>query len=177
MRAVSTVHSMSESSGAWPRRIGPWKWTRGAVGGFLGSVAFGLWMMFVMPPPVLEVAVPQMYGISATPDAPAYLAGWFFHLYHGVVLGLVYVAVVEHSALRNALDPRSWGGSIAYGVGYGVVTTLLLAVIVMPLWLGAVGFPGAPPFPNISVPGTILGLIGHVVFALGLSLVYGLFGR
>jgi hypothetical protein len=134
-------------------------------------------MMFIMPPPVLEVAVPQMYGISATPDNPAYLAGWFFHLYHGVFLGFVYVAIVEHESLHSMLDPHSLAGSIGHGIWYGIATTILLAVIVMPLWLGAAGFAGAPPFPNISVPGTIMGLIGHIIFALGLSLIYGLFGH
>jgi hypothetical protein len=134
-------------------------------------------MMFIMPPPVLEVAVPQMYGISATPDNPAFLAGWLFHLYHGVFLGFAYVALVEHNAIHDMLNPHALAGSIAHGIWYGILTTILLAVIVMPLWLGAAGFAGAPPFPNISVPGTLLGLIGHIIFALGVSVIYGLFGQ
>lgn len=38
----------------------------------------------------------------------------------------------------------------------------------------AVGFPGAPPFPNIAIPGTLLGLIGHIVYAIPVALAYAL---
>lgn len=37
----------------------------------------------------------------------------------------------------------------------------------------AVGFPGAPPFPNIAIPGTLLGLIGHIVYAIPVALASG----
>ncbi|WP_394338818.1 hypothetical protein [Halorussus rarus] len=32
----------------------------------------------------------------------------------------------------------------------------------MPLWLGAVGSPASPPFPNVNVQG----LVGHLVYGL-----------
>jgi len=156
-------------------RVGPWDWVRGAVGGFLGSIAFGLMMAFIMPPPLLEVVIPNMYGVAATPDNPAVGLGWFFHQFHGVMLGLAYVAFVEYEPVRNAIEPRNVGGAIVHSIIWGVITTVALAVIVMPLWLGAAGFPKAPPFPNIKIPGTIVSTIGHIVYALPVGILYALY--
>lgn len=158
------------------RTIGPWDWVRGALGGFIGSMAFGLMMAFIMPPPLLEVVIPTMYGFEATPDNPAIGAGWMLHQFHGVMLGLAYVAYSELPAVRSWVDPRSIGGGLAHGVIWGVITTLVLAVIVMPLWLQTVGFPAAPPFPNIGA-GTVMSLLGHIVYGVSLGVVYALYRR
>lgn len=157
------------------RRIGPWDWVRGAVGGFIGSVAFGLFMAFVMPPPLLEVVIPTMYGFPATPEQPAMLAGWIVHQFHGVILGLAYVAFAETLAARGWSDPRTNRGALVHGALWGVVTTVVLPIIVMPLWLQAVGFAGAPPFPNVGFPATLLGLIGHLVYAVPLAVYYAIY--
>ena len=143
------------------------EWIAGIVGGFVGSLLFGLVMQFVMPQPVLEMAIPAMYGIAG----PALLAGWALHLFHGVVLGIVYVALVQLGPLRE--PATRFAGSLGLGVGYGIVTTAL-PVFVMPLWLSAVGFAGAPPFPNIAIPGTLVSLLGHVVYAVPVAVSYAL---
>lgn len=142
------------------------QWLAGAAGGFLGSVLFGLMMQYVMPPPLLEMAIPAMYGI----EGPALAAGWALHQFHGVALGLAYVAAVRVGRLDRYA--RTVGGGIGLGALYGIVTTIVLAVLVMPLWLGAVGFAGAPSFPNVSIPGTIMTTIGHVVYGVLLGVVY-----
>ncbi|MUW13665.1 hypothetical protein GJ633_02580 [Halorubrum sp. CBA1125] len=142
------------------------QWAGGAVGGFVGSVPFGLMMMYVMPPPLLEMAIPAMYGI----EGPALAAGWAIHQFHGVVLGLGYVALVEVGGLRETA--RSLRGSLGLAVAYGVLTTVVLAVLVMPIWLGALGFPGAPPFPNVAIPATIVSTVGHVVYAIPVAVAY-----
>lgn len=143
----------------------------GAAGGFIGSVLFGLIMTYVMPPPLLEVVIPAMYGV----EGPAPLVGWAIHQFHGVVLGLVYVAAIQSGPLSG--PARKLGGSVGLGIGYGVLTTAVLAVLVMPLWLQAVGFPAAPPFPNVSIPGTVVSTIGHVVYALPVTVGYALFAE
>jgi hypothetical protein len=38
----------------------------------------------------------------------------------------------------------------------------------MPVWLGTVGFPAAPPLPNFAVPS----LLWHLVYGVALGLVY-----
>ncbi len=172
MATQTASPATTESTAA--RSISPWDWWRGALGGFLGSVGFGLMMAFIMPPPLLEVVIPNMYGIAATPDNPAPLAGWFFHQFHGVTLGLAYVAYVDLPAVRAWKGARTFSGAILHGLIWGVVTTLILAVLVMPLWLQAVGFPMAPPFPNLGTP-TIMSLIGHIVYALPLAGLYSIY--
>lgn len=142
------------------------QWLAGAVGGFVGSIPFGLMMMYVMPPPLLEIVIPAMYGI----EGPALFAGWAIHQFHGVVLGLTYVGLVQSGALRETA--RSTAGAVGLGVAYGILTTAVLAVLVMPIWLSAVGFPNAPPFPNVAIPATIISTIGHVVYAIPVALFY-----
>ena len=139
----------------------------GAVGGFVGSVLFGLIMQYVMPAPLLEMAIPAMYGVTG----PAPAVGWTLHQFHGVVLGVAFVVLVGAAGLDDYA--HTLRGAASLGVGYGVLTTLL-PVVVMPLWLGAVGFPMAPPFPNLAIPGTLVTLVGHVVYALPVALAYAL---
>ncbi|RCU47107.1 hypothetical protein DU504_07215 [Haloplanus salinus] len=140
----------------------------GAAGGFVGSILFGLIMMYVIPAPILEMAIPAMYGI----EGPALLAGWAIHQFHGVVLGIAYVGLVQSSAVRETA--RDLRGSLVLGVAYGVLATLVLAVLVMPIWLGALGFAGAPPFPNLSFPGTLVSTVGHIVYAVPVAVGYAL---
>lgn len=139
----------------------------GAAGGFLGSVAFGLLMQFVIPQPVLETAIPAMYGVAG----PALAVGWAIHLFHGVAIGLVYALVATIDAASQYV--HDVGGGVAAGALYGIVVWLALAVVVMPIWLEAVGFPGAPPLPNVALPS----LVGHVVFGAVLGAVYALLVR
>jgi hypothetical protein len=144
------------------------QWAAGAVGGFLGSIPFGLMMMTVMAPPLLEIVVPAMYGV----EGPALAAGWAIHQFHGVVLGLGYVALVRFGGFADTAKQLS--GSLGLAVAYGVLTTLVLAVLVMPIWLSVVGFPNAPPFPNFGIPATIVSTIGHVIYAIPVAVGYAL---
>jgi uncharacterized membrane protein YagU involved in acid resistance len=130
-------------------------------------VLFGL----MMPAATITTAIPAMYGI----EGPAMTAGWLLHIFHGVVLGLAYVALVQVGPLADIATRL--GGSLGLGVAYGVVTTALLPVLVMPVWLAAVGFAMAPPFPNLAVPGTLETLVGHVVYAIPVALAYALAAR
>jgi len=143
-------------------------WLASAGGGVLGSLGFGGIMYAIMAPPLLAVVIPAMYGIAG----PAPAIGWVLHVGHGVALAFAYVAIVQFGpfdAIARRLD-----GAIGLGIAYGILTTIGLAVIVMPLWLSAVGFGGAPPFPNVSVPGTIVSTIGHIVYAIPVAIAYAL---
>lgn len=146
-------------------------WAAGAIGGFVGSILFGLIMQYVIPAPMLETVIPAMYGI----EGPALLTGWALHQFHGVVLGLTYVALVQFGPLRE--PAKRMGPAIGLGIGYGVLMTVLLAVLVMPVWLTVVGFPMAPPFPNVAVPDTLVSLVGHIAYAVPVALAYALVVR
>ena len=134
-------------------------WKAGVTGGLVGALAFGA-MMSVLTPGVLQMAIPAMYGI----EGPAGALGWAIHMSHGAVIGIGFAAV---AGLRPDLGD-STGASLGVGAGYGLLVWVALAVITMPIWLGAVGFAGAPPLPNVGVES----LVGHVVYGAVLGGVY-----
>ncbi len=144
--------------------VEPERWIAGVVGGFVGGVLFGLSMDVTMPF-AMEETIPAMYGLE-----PRLGLAWLFHQWHGVVLGVVYVLVVERVDLLRE-TARSIRGSLGMGVGYGVGASLL-PVLVMPFWLAAVGYAGGPPFPNLGFPETGFVVAGHVVYAVPLALAY-----
>ncbi|WP_144926024.1 histidine kinase [Halorubrum salsamenti] len=134
-------------------------WKAGVAGGLAGGLVFGA-MMSMMTPGVLEMGIPAMYGV----EGPAGAVGWVIHVSHGAIIGLGFAAIA-------GLEPdlgESVGTSLGVGAGYGLLVWVALAVIVMPIWLGAVGFPGAPPLPNVGVES----LVGHVVYGAVLGGVY-----
>ncbi|ELZ30856.1 hypothetical protein C474_10356 [Halogeometricum pallidum JCM 14848] len=130
-------------------------WQSGVAAGLLGGVAMGA-LMAVQMPGVLEVAIPSMYFLAGV------LAGFTVHLAHAAVLGIGFAAV---AATRPEL---STGRSIALGVAYGVVLWAVLAVLLMPVWLSAVGSPAHPSLPNIN-PAS---LVAHVVYGAVLGATY-----
>lgn len=133
-------------------------WQAGVLGGIAGALVMGA-LVVAMNEPVIAVAIPSMYGLAPPPNAAA---GLFVHASHGAVLGVVFAAIV------GALDLDSPGQQVGAGVAWGVVTWVLLAALVMPLWLDAVGSPASPPFPNFAVPS----LLWHAVYGLVLGGVY-----
>ena len=153
------IEMATETATATDVSTGAGHWQAGVAGGLAGGLVFGA-MMSVMTPGVLEMGIPAMYGIAG----PAGALGWAIHMSHGAVIGLGFAAIAD---LRPALGD-SIGTSLGAGAGYGLLVWLALAVIVMPIWLGAVGFAGAPPLPNVGVES----LVGHVVYGAVLGGVY-----
>jgi hypothetical protein len=78
------------------------------------------------------------------------------------VLGVAYAALV------GALDVDTARGRVGVGIGWGVATWVGLAALLMPIWLGAVGSPASPPFPNFALPS----LLWHAVYGAVLGGVY-----
>lgn len=161
----------AETGTARRRGVGSSRWLYGAVAGLVGTIVFGLLHQVVLGDMVIQMVIPALHGIQG----PALGIGWAFHPFHGVVIALGYVAIVEYSGLSPYA--HRLGSSIGLGIGYGVLITIVLAVIVMPLWLSTVGFPRAPPFPNLTVPGTIMSLVGHTVYSLLVAVVYAALTR
>jgi hypothetical protein len=137
-------------------------WQAGVVGGIIGAIAFGA-MMAMQMPAMLEMGIPAMYGLEGG------LAGWSIHIAHGAVLGVVFAAVLTATGQAR----RGIARTTALGVVYGVVVWAVLAVVVMPIWLSTVGFPMAPPLPNVDVGS----LVGHAVYGLALGIAYAFLER
>jgi hypothetical protein len=131
----------------------------GVVAGLVGGFVMGI-MLTMQMTPVIENAIPALWGLSGG------LAGWVVHMSNSAVLGVVFAAIASAGALREYAD--STGTSTALGIAYGVVLWVVLAAIVMPIWLDAVGFPMAPAVPNFNP----MSLVGHVVYGAVLGAVY-----
>jgi hypothetical protein len=136
--------------------VGNWK--AGVVGGLVGALVMGV-LVIVMNTPTIAVAIPSLYGL-APPPSPG--LGLVVHLSHGAVLGVVF------AGLAGALGLESTGRLVGAGVAWGVVTWVVLAALLMPVWLSAVGSPASPPFPNFAMPS----LLWHVVYGAVLGGVY-----
>ena len=145
----------TESTTTTSTSIAPWQ--AGLVGGLAGGLVFGA-MMSAMMTPVMEMAIPSLYGI----EGPAGLVGWVIHMSNSAVLGVVF------GILAGRADLGRSGLIVGVGLVYGAALWIALAAIVMPIWLGAVGFPATPPLPNVNP----LSLVGHLVYGLVLGIVY-----
>lgn len=131
-------------------------WIPGVLAGILGGLVMGGLMLAMGATAVLGVAIPSLYTL-APPAAPG--LGFVVHVSHGAVLGVVFAAGVE------LLDVDETLPTLAAGVGYGVLTWVLLAAVVMPIWLSVAGSPASPPLPNFAPPS----LLWHAVYGLVLG--------
>jgi hypothetical protein len=132
-------------------------WKGGVVCGLAGGAVMGILLSVVMTP-VIQGAIPSMYGLSGG------LAGWVVHMSHSAVLGVVFAGVA--AALPQYSD--SIGKSAVLGAVYGVVLWVVLAAFVMPVWLSAVGSPANPPLPNFNP----MSLAAHVAYGVVLGALY-----
>ena len=144
-----------ESSTATETGVDLNDWQAGVAGGLAGSAVMGI-LISVMNPAVLEAAMPALYGLSGG------VAGWVVHLSHGAILGVAFAALV------TLLGDRGTGVTVGLGIGWGVLAWIGLAALVMPVWLSAVGFPMAPPVPNVAIPS----LLWHAVYGGVLGVAY-----
>lgn len=138
-----------------------------AIAGMMGTIAFGGFFLAIGNTGTIAMAIPALYGISG----PSLAVGGIIHLIHGAILGIVYAVIISGTGYGHHLD--NIAKATAWGVGYGVLTTLLLAAVLMPLWLSSVGFPNAPEVPNIN----LMGLLGHLIYGAVLGASYPLIRR
>ena len=127
----------------------------GTVAAACAAVVMGL------PLTVLQGSIPV---IGVLYGSPAPVVGWTVHLFHSLVFGLGFVALVTGSRLvryRLRFVPAAAIGTV-YGVGIWVVA----AGFVMPAWLRVLGV--SAPVPNL----TPAGLLGHVLWGATLGGVF-----
>ena len=146
---TETVDGTGELSG---------NWQAGVLGGIAGALVMG-GLVLGMNPPVLVVAIPSLYGLAPPPNPGV---GMAVHVSHGAVLGVAFAALVGASGIESA------GKRVGLGIGWGVVTWVGLAALLMPVWLSVVGSPASPPFPHFAPPS----LLWHAVYGAVLGGVY-----
>lgn len=138
------------------------EWQAGAIGGLVAGVVMG-GMLQMMMTPVITKAIPALYGMDGM------VMGWVAHLFHSLIFGLIFAGIVMATPqLRGYADKVTT--STGLGIAYGVIIWVVAAAIVMPIWLSAVGFPGAPPLPNFNP----MSLVGHVVYGALLGVLFPL---
>jgi hypothetical protein len=137
------------------------------VAAILGSFMFGIVMSLTMGE-VLFGAIPGMYGLTGLDPVSSVVVGWVIHIFHGVVLGLVYGVVVV--VLPASGDTVRNG--VVTGLGYGVVLWVLLASFLMPFWVG-LATPMDPPVPNWNP----WSLVGHLLYGAFLGVLIPVYRR
>ncbi|WP_251342017.1 histidine kinase [Haloplanus halophilus] len=150
---MATITDTTDDTGV---RSGNWR--AGVLGGIGGALVMGA-LVLAMNPPTLAVAIPSLYGLAPPPNPGL---GMVVHVSHGAVLGVVFAALVGAAAVEEPVR------IVGLGIAWGVATWIGLAALLMPLWLGAVGSPASPPFPNFAPPS----LLWHVVYGAVLGAVY-----
>ena len=134
-----------------------------ALAGILGTLAFAGFFFGVGKTGTIKGAIPALYGLK-----PSLIAGMLIHLVHGAILGVLYTIMIKGVGYSEVLEDSVKSGLA--GLGYGVLTTVLLAAVLMPVWLSTMGFPKAPTAPNFSP----IGLVGHLIYGVILGATYPL---
>lgn len=148
----------TETDAAATESFDPYTWLTGIVAGLLGAVLTGLVIQFGFDPTVLSEGIPSGFGTSGL------TTGWVIFLAIGAVLGLVYTALAMIERVGEyAVLPRT---GTYLGLLYGLVIWVL-AVIVVPLWVGS----GAGDIGAYAV--NVRGLLSFALLGIVIGLVYG----
>lgn len=130
------------------------------LAGLLATVVMGI-AISTMRLETLRLAIAGLYGSEGS-----LAVGWAAHLVHGTIFGGIFTAVLADPGLYGLTRWR-WKTLVA-GVVYGLVLAIVGAGIIMPIWLGVIGFPTPPELPNVTVPM----LVWHALYGAVLGLVY-----
>lgn len=137
-----------------------WRWRGGAIAGFVATTVMGA-AMTVMNVATLQEAIAGLYGMEGS-----LLAGWFTHLAHGTLFGVVFALLLTDPGLHRVTDWR-WKSTVA-GVVYALVLAVAGAGIIMPIWLTLAGFTTPPRIPFVTTPL----LLWHLLYGLVLGALF-----
>jgi len=129
--------------------------TSGAVGGAVGGMAFGVLML-------ANFTINEQTGRTGMAELVQQFLGtgnimivWAVHMATSIVLGLVFSLFIM---------PQSYRSSILWALGYIMVAGFIGSQLILR------SVTGAPIDPFDA--GAIFALVGHLVYGLGLGLVY-----
>jgi tetrahydromethanopterin S-methyltransferase subunit F len=129
------------------------------VAGATSAAGLGV-AISVMRLPTLRDSIAGLYGLEGV-----LVAGWTAHLVHGAIFGTIFALVLADPALYRVPD-REWK-SVAAGIVYGVVLSIVGAGVIMPIWLDAAGL-AAPAIPNV----TVASLLWHLLYGAVLGALF-----
>lgn len=137
------------------------RWVRGALAGLAAGIVTG-GVLQLNDPAVLRSAIPAVYGVDGL------LAGWVAHLAHGTIAGLVYATVADDENVRERAQTPD--GGAALGLGYGLALWVVVAAVLVPLVLDAMGSAAAPGFPYVDLQA----LLAFLLLGTVIGAVYGM---
>lgn len=147
-----SVRETAESERASPFDA-EWALKGGAVAGMVAAAVTAV-AILVVDLPTLRQAIAGLYGSEGS-----LAVGLLAHLVHGTAFGILFAAILSDPVLyRVSEEPARCLGA---GVVYAVVLAVAGAGVIMPMWLGIVGFADPPALPHVTAP------------MLGWHLVYG----
>jgi hypothetical protein len=145
----------------------------GAIGGIVGSLLFGA-LLWVFEPTIVTDTVPGIYGV----DSGSATIGWLFHLLHGLVLGVVFGAIVSREVILGTLTATTQfdvleesGLAVRFvlaGAVYGLAIWAVLPVIGGQVLITVGTDPG---FPAIAAES----LAGHLLYGALLGALFSVF--
>lgn len=108
----------------------------------------------------MDPAASMVKSMNAAHTDIAYLLNWgvIYHYANGIILALVYYLFVD------GIIPGNW---LVKGVVYGVLTTLLVALVISPIGFGMGVFFAKTPAPLLV---SFSSLVAHGAYALTLTL-------
>lgn len=139
-----------------------WAWKGGGIAGLVATIAMGA-AISSMDLSTLQLAIAGLYGQSGN-----LITGWFAHLVHGSLFGMLFSLLLSDPGLYRITD-WYWKSTLA-GVVYGMMLAIVGAGIIMPIWLSVAGFSSPPAVPNVTLPV----LVWHLVYGVVLGGVYPL---
>ncbi|MCU4751852.1 ATP-binding protein [Halobacteria archaeon AArc-curdl1] len=131
-------------------------WELGVAGGcaIIAGITMGIFLE------ALAGSVPIIGALYGVQNAAV---GWTTHLFHSVIFGVIFAALLAQPTLERY---RNLTGTMGIAVAFGVFLWLVAAGVVMPVWLSLLGIETA--IPNLTAPS----LVGHVIWGAMLGGCY-----
>lgn len=146
----------------------------GLLGGLVGTAAFGA-LSAALDLGFVESFLPALFGLEQRGAV-----GWSIHLAAGATLGLAFALVLSRDAVLEMLVPdpdepvlgplNVETRVVAAGLAFGLAVWAVLPMLVLPIWVGAVGTEGVSEIPGTATES----LAAHALFGLLLGVVYAL---
>lgn len=137
----------------------PVDWASGMLAGLVAGAFAGVLLAWSRAP-VIESVLPTIYGV----EPPAVAAGWLIHATHSLLFGLAYAVLAVRLPAWTRAPLRGLGAGVLYGFGLWLV----VAQVIVPFVVPALGYGAAPAFPYLSP----IALVGFVGFGALVGLTY-----